>query len=231
MKPYYRACAFALLMPLLWTASAQEAKPDPALEKESEIQLIEFTGEVIKFLSPGDYDELIGSLDAAQRISFDNGKGTLYFDKRGDDSRVILVSRKSAADRLGKSGRTGIAELHWLLRDPGLFTGRNFSMNNNRASSVAKSAELLKLESRVRKLSETARSAQGDELEKLEDELRTLLDEIFDLKQKERTAEIESMQARIDAFAVQRDERASIQQAIVERRLDQLLGRSSKYDW
>ncbi len=231
MKPYYRACAFALLMPLLWTASAQEAKPDPALEKESEIQLIEFTGEVIKFLSPSDYGELIGSLVAAQRISFDNGTGTLYFDKRGDDSRVILVSRKSAADRLGKSGRTGIAELHGLLRDPGLFTDRDFSMNNNRASLVAKSAELLKLEFRVRKLSETARSAQGDELEKLEDELRTLLDEIFDLKQKERTAEIESMQARIDAFAVQRDERASIQQAIVERRLDQLLGRSSKYDW
>lgn len=231
MKPFSRACAFALLVPLFWTASAQEAKPDPALEKESEIQLIEFTGEVIKFLSPSDYGELIGSLVAAQRISFDNGTGTLYFDKRGDDSRVILVSRKSAADRLGKSGRTGIAELHGLLRDPGLFTDRDFSRDDNRASLVAKSAELLKLESRARILSETARSAEGAELEKLEDELRTLLDEIFDLKQKERTAEIESLQVRIDESAQERDERESNRDAIIQRRLDQLLGRTSKYEW
>ena len=87
------------------------------------------------------------------------------------------------------------------------------------------------METKSRQLALRVRSAEGSARDDLEAQLLAHLHEIFTLKQEMRASEIESLQERINLATVERNERDEIRETVVSRRLNELLGRSSKYDW
>jgi hypothetical protein len=72
-----------------------------------------------------------------------------------------------------------------------------------------------------------------DESEKarLKDELKVLLDRIFDYRQRNRQFEIEKLERRLAELKETNQQRLDNKDEIVQRRLDQMLGRQREWEW
>jgi hypothetical protein len=72
-----------------------------------------------------------------------------------------------------------------------------------------------------------------DESEKarLKDELKALLDRIFDYRQRNRQFEIEKLEKRLAELKESNQQRLDNKDEIVQRRLDQMLGRQREWEW
>lgn len=72
-----------------------------------------------------------------------------------------------------------------------------------------------------------------DESEKarLKDELKVLLDRIFDYRQRNRQFEIEKLERRLAELKETNQQRLDNKDEIVRRRLDQMLGRQREWEW
>ena len=99
------------------------------------------------------------------------------------------------------------------------------------ALELGSSSELAKKEAAARSLAMKIRLADGDEKEALTAELREALDEIFALKQESRQEKIQELREKLDEAQQELAERAELEEEIIERRLNELLGSRSKYDW
>ena len=97
--------------------------------------------------------------------------------------------------------------------------------------SLEEHRAIAELERESRDLARSAREAEGDDRRRLESELRTHLNEIFDKKlqiQRDRIAELE------ERVAEERDEverRRTAREEIVDRRLRTLMGEDDHLDW
>jgi len=87
-----------------------------------------------------------------------------------------------------------------------------------------------RMERDTRILASQIRNAKDDaDREKKLDELRTRLNDIFDLKQSNRDSEIKQLETRLDALKLQVDQREHIRDQIIELRLKQLLDQARNW--
>ena len=82
-----------------------------------------------------------------------------------------------------------------------------------------------------RRLAQRARRAEGEERARLEGELEEKLNEIFERKQALREERIDRLRGDLDELLDAHNERDQNRREIIERRLNELLGKTSKYDW
>lgn len=246
MKTFSHACAMALLLPLCWTAAAQKADPEPPAAEEKPTIILERNQNAIVVDREGGGITIFGSKDpdrnaeVVKRIDLGNGMGKLLIYK-GDGAGQRLVLKFSDDDD-GDLGFTtvfrrpsGTAFDKWgpdyvLSSAEATMFGNEALLSLWRGTSEQR-AELTKMEAKARVLGQRVRRAEPDAREALQDELEALLREIFDHKQAMRATEISSMQDKLEEAQQSRKERESNRDEIIERRLNQLLGRSSKYDW
>ena len=87
------------------------------------------------------------------------------------------------------------------------------------------------MEMESRRLAQRARRAEGEERTRLEAELEEKLREIFDRKQQLREEHIEHLREELDEALEKHNARTQDRQEIIDRRLNQLLGKSTRYDW
>ncbi|GIV62003.1 MAG: hypothetical protein KatS3mg044_0869 [Rhodothermaceae bacterium] len=72
---------------------------------------------------------------------------------------------------------------------------------------------------------------EGRERDALIEQLRTRLDEIFELKQQNRHQEIAQLEIQLETLRREMQERERLRERIVEQRLRELLGQPSPFDW
>ena len=242
MKIYFRACMLMLLIPLVGIAAAQE----PAEERVIVISGGEDA--TIKIVG-GDNEEL------EQRTWFDVGRFiesiTTY---RGEDGKTVIVMRKRDSQvplqftvveataaalqraRMAEAADAQRARVQSLLLPNRLYAERYGSdlylrSHSGHSGTAEERRRLSELESESRTLAGKARAAKGEERASLEDELYDLLDSIFDFKQDMYFGTIEEMEEHMMTAEEALEEREENREAIIQRRLSQLLGRSSKFDW
>lgn len=91
--------------------------------------------------------------------------------------------------------------------------------------------ELMEQEAETQRLARRVREAEGAERERLEAELRTALDDLFEAKMALRAERIDELEAELTERREQYEARRAEQDAIVERRLRDLLGEDDVLDW
>ena len=91
--------------------------------------------------------------------------------------------------------------------------------------------EVLEMEWESRQLARKIRQADPSDQEEFEEELRQKLHEIFNRKMELRQERIERLEEQIERQRSEFDERTRERSAIVERRLNQLLGRDDGLGW
>ena len=237
MKIYFRACMLMLLIPLVGIVAAQE----PAEERVIVISGGEDA--TIKIVG-GDNEEL------EQRTWFDVGRFiesiTTY---RGEDGKTVIVMRKRDSQvppqfavaeaaavqraRMAEAADAQRARVQSFLLPARLYAERYGSdlYLRSHSGTAEERRRLSELESESRTLAGKARAAKGEERASLEDELYDLLDSIFDFKQDMYFGTIEEMEEHMMTAEEALEEREENREAIIQRRLSQLLGRSSKFDW
>ena len=92
-------------------------------------------------------------------------------------------------------------------------------------------SEVMRMEMESRRLAQRARRAEGEERARLEGELEEKLQEIFERKQTLRQERIDRLRDDLDELLDAHNERDQNRGEIIERRLNELLGKTSKYDW
>ena len=248
MKYYIRACAFALLFPLFGAASAQETNDERPAKEKSKTVAIQLEGGHIKVFMPSDPDAVEKAISVVKRLDLGEGMGSIVV-YRGDEAgeKYLLEFTRSAQASPGfiATGNFGAASVD-LIDDTHLnytletiegvnpqivLSTRPQGLRIRGIGSAKQRRALAELEEQSRSLGRKAREAEGQEREELEEQLRSLLHEVFDLKVVMRVAEVESLQEKINDANEIRAERESNRDAIIQQRLDKLLGRSSKFDW
>lgn len=91
--------------------------------------------------------------------------------------------------------------------------------------------EVAQLERESREIARQLRRADGAERRELESQLRTKLDEIFEIKMRLRRERIERMEERLQEERAKLQERAEGRDEIIERRYDELLGSEDPFEW
>lgn len=91
--------------------------------------------------------------------------------------------------------------------------------------------EIDKMEQEVRSLAHRARSAEGGEKAEIESEMREKLQTLFDMKVALEEKEAERLEERLQKKNQRLEERRSARNEIVDRRLSELLGEETIYDW
>lgn len=91
--------------------------------------------------------------------------------------------------------------------------------------------EVAEMERQSRDLARQVRSAEGAERERLEQELRAHLDELFSTKLELRRERVERLAERLERERAELDQRRSRRSEIVERRYRELLGERDELDW
>ncbi len=97
--------------------------------------------------------------------------------------------------------------------------------------SMKERSEVMKLEMESRRLAQQARRAEGEERARLEGELEEKLLEIFERKQALQEERIDRLRGDLDELLDKHNERDQNRAEIIERRMNELLGKTSKYDW
>ena len=98
-------------------------------------------------------------------------------------------------------------------------------------ASMKERSEVMRMEMESRRLAQQARRAEGAERTRLEAELEEKLQEIFDRKQALREERIDHLRDEMNEALDAHNERSQNRNEIIERRLNQLLGKTTKYDW
>ena len=88
-----------------------------------------------------------------------------------------------------------------------------------------------KLEERLRKLGPAVQRTSGDERDKQVEELRNLLNEIFDLRQQAKEYQIKKELERINQMQQGAQKRKENKQMIVDRELKKMLGENDEWEW
>ena len=188
------------------------ASPAAAQEKPVDTLVVKSAEKTVVILAEdGDRVHVISEVDKDGKLS--------YWFKEIDDSPIKRRRLKG----------TGRHDFGRELVDELVFDVEHLAMKGQ-ADALWRSG-LAKLESEARSLSRMARRADGDEKERLESDLRDKLDELFALKQQleeERIAELR--EELVEAERVH-SERQQLREEIIRRRLNELLGVESKYDW
>lgn len=91
--------------------------------------------------------------------------------------------------------------------------------------------EIAEMEARSRELARQVRSAEGAEQERLEQELRAHLDELFSEKLALRRERVERLAERLEREQSELETRRNRRSEIVERRYRELLGEQDELDW
>lgn len=190
-----------LLIPAM-LAAAQTPEPP---EKQEEVTVMKYDGEkkvVIK--SDGKEVEIFGDLA-------DDGE---FYVTHPEDLWDLEYHRMLDGMPIGD---VAAVTMRLLSRELGKVSSRD-------------ATTLRKMEAQSHKLAKKARSAGGEEREELEGELRDHLEAIFALKQARRLELIEMLRAALDSAVSENEDRESNREEIIERRFDELLGRS-RYKW
>ncbi len=88
------------------------------------------------------------------------------------------------------------------------------------------------MEMETRRLAARIQATSDDEArQKLIEELRARLDEIFELKQANRRREIAQLEAQLEDLRKRMNEREKMRERIIELRLNELIGASDPYNW
>jgi DNA repair exonuclease SbcCD ATPase subunit len=91
---------------------------------------------------------------------------------------------------------------------------------------------LRRISVQAEKTAQTYHKSESDaDRSQLKNELREILSKLFDLKEKERAAEVERIQERLSTLQREMTERRKNKVTIVENRLNQLLGKGYLYEW
>ena len=92
--------------------------------------------------------------------------------------------------------------------------------------------QIMRLQIRVESLSNQYRRSQDQEARaSIERELRTVLDELFDLREEEKRADLERMSRELERLRSIISERRTNKAEIVDRRLQQLIGERETMEW
>ena len=236
------ACALVLLCP--WMVAAQEKAPEP---KPGTI-VIQYDGKSVQLSYPDGATDDNPLLRADEIILYD-AEGNRFVYKTMDDLDPKLAATMDSLTVWSKdmvdTWKADIARGLTVRRDPdrGVSIVRQF--DNDRLLPLFEShfsdswqygtleqrKKLTEMETEARDLAVQARRAEGQEQKALEEALEEKLQMIFVLKLEMREASVRELRAEADEVETALAERASNREAIIQRRLDQLLGRSSKYDW
>jgi len=92
-------------------------------------------------------------------------------------------------------------------------------------------AEERTLDGNSRALARKYRSAEGTEKERLREEIKQILDQIFDMRQVNRVLEIERLEKKINELKNNNLERLKNKDEILKRRLTELLGEDKGKEW
>jgi hypothetical protein len=90
----------------------------------------------------------------------------------------------------------------------------------------------VRFELQTERLVEKYRKASGkDEKEVVEEEIAETVQEHFEARQELRELEVERLETQLEKIREQISRRADLAEAIIQRRVDQLTGRTSDLDW
>lgn len=99
------------------------------------------------------------------------------------------------------------------------------------AERLKENAEVADLEHEARQLARDARRAEGAERQRLERELRTKLETIFDRKMTLRRERTEALERELQEERENLQARQSARQDMIERRMRELLGKDDALEW
>ena len=174
--------------------------------------------------------ELLDSMQELDEVFviYDEDEDVTWVTQGGDEKRVLIRTVHGddedihlSVDHLGIRG-SARALPSVLQEEMDVLRGMT-AMNT--------STEIRKHEAEARKLGAEARMAEGDEQEALISELDEKLAMIFELKQQARLDRIDLLRERLAALEDEHGERQDLAEEIIRKRLDELMGRSSKFDW
>lgn len=92
-------------------------------------------------------------------------------------------------------------------------------------------AEERTLDGNSRTLARKFRTAEGTEKERIREEVKKILDQIFDLRQENRVLEIERLEKKLEELKSNNLERLKNKDEILKRRLMALLGEDKGLEW
>ena len=92
--------------------------------------------------------------------------------------------------------------------------------------------DLRKLSARADKLAEKYKKSDNDtERKQLKTDLKQILTNVFDLREKERFAEIDRIRTRLERLQTEMKERRENKNEIVENHLNKIIGKDHLYEW
>ncbi len=205
MKTFCTLCVMAPVVWLLLIPAMPAAAQTPDLpEKQEEVTVMKYDGgKKVVIKSDGKEVEIFGDLA---------------------DDHEFYVTRPESWDLEYHRMLDGMpfgdvvnVTMHLLSRELGKVSSRD-------------TAKLRKMEAKSHELAKKARSAEKEERDELEGELRDHLEAIFALKQARRLELVEMLRAALDSAVSENEDREANREEIIERRFDELLGRS-RYKW
>jgi hypothetical protein len=196
--------------------SAQEKKVPKPLKEPDRERLIR------------EVDELPGELPpppppAPVKISEEEKENILQFYQQIDPNIEVKVQRLQATDPRGleKQYQKMYREYMFLKR-----------LQEEETDRYNEAIELRRLSV---KADEKARAYHQSETEaqklQIKTDLREILDKLFDLREKERAAEAERIEKRLEHLRQEMQERRTNKAQIVENRLNQMVGKGYLYEW
>ncbi len=173
----------------------------------------------VKFVETGERMELVHDDESFSWIEKDHKGGrpqNLTVEKDGDDIRLSIDRRSRPSAMLAHGA--ALRELRKMHRLP-------------QASLRAESTEIMEREEGVTRLAMDASRAESGDRDELVADLREKLTELFELKQEFRRSRIDELREELAEMEQQFGERQALATEIIQRRLDELMGVHSKYDW
>ncbi len=215
MKALYTTLGLAIAALVASPASAQdESTPDTVV--------VEVAGQTIVVL---------GEDGKRIRIRTEKGEegGFTAWIEEGDDKGIVRRRLRTLTHPRGPLGAIEIENVELMAED--LAASLRDRSGILALGAARHNSELAKQEAAARSLAMKARLADADEKEALTVELREALEEIFALKQELRQEEMQELREKLAEAEQEIAERAEVREEIIERRLSELLGSRSKYDW
>ncbi len=215
MKALYTTLGLAIAALVAAPAGAQD-------ERAVDTLVVEHSGQTIVIL--GEDGERIRIL--AEK---DKEGGYSAWIEEGDDKGIIRRRLRTLTHPRGSVGAIEVENIELMAED--LAASLRGKSRILALGAARHNSELANQEAAARSLAMKAKLADGDEKEALTAELREALEEIFALKQELRQEEMEKLREKLAESEQELAERAEVREEIIERRLSELLGSRSKYDW
>lgn len=152
-----------------------------------------------------------------------------------EEAQALAFLRRAdpaIAERMDRLKETAPRRYTMTLRRVLMAQARLGAIAEGDSTALARHQEMFRLEAQVEDLALQYRESQdGEPREELRGQIETALSRLFDLREGQKREEMEHLEARLQHLRRVVEARQAGKDAIVERRLQQVLGEHAELEW